>query len=387
MQVNLSNDMSFTSETALPPLQPDTVAANFGAMFAAALPQNGKAAPAGLPQPQGASSVLPPQTSRVLSRISPTEVTEPAPDPLTETALEPLLTDLPQAPLNPSEMEQIDDLAVAEIMPATTDEPPSDLTETQDDTTPLATATDVLPAHPDDALNVPLTATGAPQPDPTEATESTPHGPALPAAATLKSGDPAAPAGLSEQTAPASLATVATPPTTDATVNATTIPTAPPTPAQNLATPDAPPIDMLASGWTERLVQHASTMAAQLRQTDRSETLILTLTPERLGQLQIRLDVIDGVTHVYVIAETSETTRLMQDAQPRLNDLMARAGLEMAGGSGTTDQGNGGRGNAGSDQTTRQPDLSAPSDATPLSDNLSEPAAITGARAKIDLLA
>jgi hypothetical protein len=76
------------------------------------------------------------------------------------------------------------------------------------------------------------------------------------------------------------------------------------------------------------------------------DTLTLTLTPERLGPLQIRLETQDGVTHVHIVTETPEAARAMAEAQPRLAEAMARAGLEM-GSQSTTTGGSGGSGGFG----------------------------------------
>lgn len=395
MQVTLSNDMSLTSEPAQSPLRLENVLADFGAMFVAALPLDSRAASVGQPQSAHANPALPPLPAHFFNPISPTgaPVTqgEPAhpgvspqpahflgqnsmPDaPVTQTEL--LHPNAMPSPVLPPQAEQTGEPALTEIMPAAPDEQQLDITEPQDDTAPM------LASGVNDTPVQPLAATTAPQPDQTEVTENTPRDPALPVSATVKSADATAPTSTPDQSEAVPLAT----PTTAATDSATIIPAAPAAPpvtAQNPAAPNSPPIDMLSSGWTDKLVQHAGTMATHLRQIGGVETLVLTLTPERLGQLQIRLDVIDGVTHVYVIAETAETTRLMQDAQTRLNDLMTRAGLEMAGGSGNNSQGN-----AASDQTTPMPRQSAQTDTAPLPDNPAEPAPFTGARAKIDLLA
>ncbi len=83
-------------------------------------------------------------------------------------------------------------------------------------------------------------------------------------------------------------------------------------------------------GWSDKMLEIAQAMATRATMQGQAQVLTLTLTPETLGPMQIRLEVIDGQTHVHIVTETAETARIMADAQPRLHDLMARAGLEMA---------------------------------------------------------
>ena len=71
----------------------------------------------------------------------------------------------------------------------------------------------------------------------------------------------------------------------------------------------------------------------------RGDTLTLTLTPERLGPMQVRLEMQDGQTHVHFITETPEAARLLTEAQSRLADLMSRAGVDLGSHSASTGQG------------------------------------------------
>lgn len=92
-------------------------------------------------------------------------------------------------------------------------------------------------------------------------------------------------------------------------------------------------LDMSQANWAEQLVEDVS-----LQPMGRGETLTLTLTPERLGTMQVRLEMQYGQTHVHFITETPETARLLTDAQPRLADLMSRAGVELSSQSASTGQ-------------------------------------------------
>lgn len=81
---------------------------------------------------------------------------------------------------------------------------------------------------------------------------------------------------------------------------------------------------MLDGEWPAGFVQSVGAMVGA-----NGETMTLTLTPERLGTLQIRLAVQDGVTNVHIVTDTPEAARLFNEAQGRLGELMARAGIEM----------------------------------------------------------
>ena len=113
--------------------------------------------------------------------------------------------------------------------------------------------------------------------------------------------------------------------------------TAPAQTVQSSATPaqaqTLPPLDMTQPNWAEKLVEDVS-----LQPMGRGETLTLTLTPERLGTMQVRLEMQDGQTHVHFITETPEAARLLTEAQPRLADLMSRAGVDLGSQSASTGQ-------------------------------------------------
>ncbi len=101
----------------------------------------------------------------------------------------------------------------------------------------------------------------------------------------------------------------------------------------SLAQP-TPALDLSQATWPDKLVEDVS-----LHPMGRGDTLTLTLTPERLGTLQVRLEMQDGQTHVHFVAETPEAARLLTDAQPRLADLMSRAGVDLGNQSATTGEG------------------------------------------------
>jgi flagellar hook-length control protein FliK len=110
------------------------------------------------------------------------------------------------------------------------------------------------------------------------------------------------------------------------------------------------PLDLSAQHWPEQMVQDIRQSA--LGSTD---SLTLTLTPERLGTLHIRLEMQDGLTHVHIVTETPEAARALAEAQPRLAEAMTRAGLEMGNQSTGTSGGSGATGGDASPRNGGQP--------------------------------
>lgn len=133
------------------------------------------------------------------------------------------------------------------------------------------------------------------------------------------------------------------------TLSLTTSVAAPPS-ASNAST-HAQPLDLSAPTWPEQMVQDIRQSAAT-----NTDSLTLTLTPERLGTLHIRLEIQDGQTHVHIVTETPEAARAIAEAQPKLAEAMARAGLEMGNQSTGT---MGGSGTSGGDANTRNGDQPA----------------------------
>ncbi|MEO0678018.1 MAG: flagellar hook-length control protein FliK, partial [Pseudomonadota bacterium] len=111
--------------------------------------------------------------------------------------------------------------------------------------------------------------------------------------------------------------------------------------AQPVGAQAAPPpatstVPMDAPLWPDAVADDIS--RAQLTE---GEELRLSLTPERLGTLHIRLSVENGAAQIQIVAETAEAARALQDAQPRLADALSRVGLDL--GTHTADLGGQGR--------------------------------------------
>ena len=96
--------------------------------------------------------------------------------------------------------------------------------------------------------------------------------------------------------------------------------------AQALAPGAGGPIQTGRPGWEAVL---ADRIAAELS-ADGKE-IELDLAPETLGQLKIRLEVVDGLAQVRIVTETAEAARLFQQAEHRLSESLSRAGLSLGG--------------------------------------------------------
>ena len=101
--------------------------------------------------------------------------------------------------------------------------------------------------------------------------------------------------------------------------------------------PAEPQASPLAPGQPERLETENPEWIADLadrilaKLTEDGATIELALTPERLGPLEVRLELRDSRAEVSFRTETAEAARLLNEAQPRLADLMAQSGFNLAG--------------------------------------------------------
>ena len=86
------------------------------------------------------------------------------------------------------------------------------------------------------------------------------------------------------------------------------------------------PLDLTSPTWADTLIEDIQVQAAE-----GAEQIDITLTPERLGRLQIQIEMRDGAASVRIITETAEAARLLNDAQGRLSEMMERAGMDLAG--------------------------------------------------------
>ena len=95
--------------------------------------------------------------------------------------------------------------------------------------------------------------------------------------------------------------------------------------AQTLMPGNPAPIAMDRPGWEGAI---ADRIEAELSGDGQIE---LDLTPEHLGRLKIRLDMVDGQTMVRFVTETPEAARLIQQNEHRLSETLSRAGLSLGG--------------------------------------------------------
>lgn len=61
-----------------------------------------------------------------------------------------------------------------------------------------------------------------------------------------------------------------------------------------------------------------------------AEAMELTLTPENLGKVQIRIEMKDGATSVTIVTQNEDAARLFNENQNRLSEMLSHSGLDLA---------------------------------------------------------
>ena len=95
--------------------------------------------------------------------------------------------------------------------------------------------------------------------------------------------------------------------------------------APNSVQTQAPIISTQRPDWIANVsasIIDASDMAA--------EAMELTLTPENLGKIQIRMEIKDGVTSVTIVTQNEDAARLFNETKNQLSEMLARSGLDLA---------------------------------------------------------
>ena len=104
---------------------------------------------------------------------------------------------------------------------------------------------------------------------------------------------------------------------------------------------EAQPVRTDLPGW-ERVL--AERITAEL--SGDGQEIELSLSPEKLGPLRIKLEMVDGLAQVRIITATPEAARVFTEAQHRLTEGLARAGIDLGSQSARSD-GQGGRAESG----------------------------------------
>lgn len=95
--------------------------------------------------------------------------------------------------------------------------------------------------------------------------------------------------------------------------------------APNTVQAQAPIIATQRPDWVANVsasIVDASDMAA--------EAMELTLTPENLGKIQIKMEVKDGATSVTIVTQNEDAARLFNETKNQLSEMLARSGLDLA---------------------------------------------------------
>ncbi|MBC2834776.1 flagellar hook-length control protein FliK [Paragemmobacter straminiformis] len=88
----------------------------------------------------------------------------------------------------------------------------------------------------------------------------------------------------------------------------------------------APPLRTDLPGWEQVL---ADRIAADL--SDDGQEIELSLSPEKLGPLRIKLELSDGQAQVKIVTATPEAAKLFTESQHRLSESLSRAGVDLGG--------------------------------------------------------
>lgn len=86
----------------------------------------------------------------------------------------------------------------------------------------------------------------------------------------------------------------------------------------------AQPLRTDLPGWEQVLSER---IAAEL--SDDGQEIELSLSPEKLGPLRIKLEMVDGLAQVRIITATPEAARVFTEAQHRLTEGLQRAGIDL----------------------------------------------------------
>ncbi len=97
-----------------------------------------------------------------------------------------------------------------------------------------------------------------------------------------------------------------------------------PTPATPQRLADSAPLDTTQSGWEAALTDRITA-----RNTDLGQEIEITLNPENLGHIRIKLDLSDKAATVQIVTDTPQAAQLFQQSEARLADALNRAGLSL----------------------------------------------------------
>lgn len=98
----------------------------------------------------------------------------------------------------------------------------------------------------------------------------------------------------------------------------------PNSPQPQLRPVDTQPIDTTRQGWEVALAERITT-----RETDIGQEIEITLTPDSLGTVKIKLDLSDKLAAVQIVTDTPQAAQLFQQSETRLAEAFSRAGLTL----------------------------------------------------------
>lgn len=280
----------------------------------APLPEDGQAAPPRLPQQgpvipaDGAEADVPltDRAGKTPSRPKQSEASTDEPEAVTDDKLTvpqpvppqialPLPATLAQPPqaLNAAQGDILSDPATPIDPEATSSRPAAKVAR------PITTDTKGADPRQPDAPAFPDTTVGPPRP-----TMGADKPESRPLPASDQADDPAA-GSVTAQTTAADLR----------------LPANPQAPARAA---DTQPIDTGRQGWETALTERITT-----RQTDLGQEIEITLTPDSIGTVRIKLDLSDKMAAVQIVTDTPQAAQLFQQSETRLAEAFSRAGLTL----------------------------------------------------------
>jgi flagellar hook-length control protein FliK len=101
------------------------------------------------------------------------------------------------------------------------------------------------------------------------------------------------------------------------------------TPAPVVYAPSSTDINLFSEGWENKLTELVDYISSTSQGTGDSLTVV-RLSPEHLGDLEIGVTMKDGEVDVSFAASVAETRAALEQALPKLRELLGQSGLELS---------------------------------------------------------
>lgn len=88
---------------------------------------------------------------------------------------------------------------------------------------------------------------------------------------------------------------------------------------------DVPVVDTTDTHWVETLSAHI-----EMTFSEAGGEAELTLTPENLGPIRLRMEIKDGTAHVTIVTETADAARIFNLNENRLSEALSKSGITLS---------------------------------------------------------